>query len=401
MSRSAAITGVGCVSGFGVGAAATWQGLLSARQAATTQVPHEDGCQSSCVKAPSAEVMSKAVPSTSFGRPTRVGLMAKLAAEEAWTSAALGTNADPDRTGLIVGRNFGQHEVIGEYYRTLWDKGPSAVSGLQFVQTVANSVLGQIALQYCCRGPSLLLYGASALTLALDAIRDDVADVVLVGAFDELSAYVVELCHRRQVVHENRRTKRIGRPYDRSSEGLLPGEAAVFLVLERPEFCNARGVSAIAYIRGYGEVSDHRYLRNPAERDQRETSIALRNALLDADISAGDVTVISGAGNGVAQADQAELCCIATVFRCPPLLFSVKGALGETWGAAAALSTLAAMRCLRDNIAPPTAGAPDNHKTENIPVVIGSARQVFARTAVVNSFEMAGQNCCYILANEP
>src|SRR5207249_4507459 len=98
---------------------------------------------------------------------------------------------DHDRAGCAMSRNFGQHDVVAQYNRVLWENGPASVSGLQFVQTIGNTVLGKVSLDLHLRGPSILNFGAPILGLALDTLRDDDADIMLVGGVDELSLYAL------------------------------------------------------------------------------------------------------------------------------------------------------------------------------------------------------------------
>jgi 3-oxoacyl-[acyl-carrier-protein] synthase II len=392
LGAGAAITGLGCVSACGLGVEELWRCLLANEPAPRAQRKRRDGSCGFSADSPSLDVLISLT--SGVLRPTRPALLARIAAEEAWTSSGAGAAVAPERAGLIVNRNFGQHQVISQYYDKLWAKGPSAVSGLQFVQTVANSVLGTLAIHLRLRGPSSMHFGAPAIGAALDLLRDDAADVFLVGGFDELSDYIFEMCHCCSLASGDL----AGRPYDSASRGLIPGDGSAFLVLERPDYARARGAKPLAYLNGYATVTDRLAVHNAAERDAGDIAEAIRRGLRDAGLAPGDVSFVSGAANGCCAIDQPELAAISSALPLGPAIFSVKGSVGETWGASGGISILAAVRALEANVVPPTVGAPD---TAGMNIVTGKPAPLRPGAAVVLSMEMSGQNSTFVLSDEP
>jgi 3-oxoacyl-[acyl-carrier-protein] synthase II len=393
LGAGAAITGMGCVSAYGVGVPELWRGLLANQPAPRVQRKHRDGSPGFSADSPAADVLSSFARASGVSRPTRPAMLARIAAEEAWTSSGMGAEVAPERAGLIVNRNFGQHQVIGQYYEKLWTKGPSAVSGLQFVQTIANSVLGTLAMEFRLRGPSTMHFGAASLGAALDLLRNDAADAILVGGFDELSDYIFEMCHCCSLAS----SEIAARPYDGASSGLTPGDGSAFFVLERPEHARARGAKPLAYLKGYATVTDRRAVRNPVERDAGDIAEAIRRGLCDADITPEDVSFVSGAGNGYGAFDHPELVAVASALVKGPDMFSVKGGVGETWGASGGISILAAVRALGENAVPPSVGASDSAGSN---VVTGKPAMRRPGAAVVLSMEMSGQDSAFVLCDE-
>lgn len=393
LSSGAAITSMGCVSAYGVGVPELWRGLLANEPAPRSLRNRRDGSQGFSAESPAVDVLSISAPASGVSRPTRPAMLARIAAEQAWTSSGIAANVAPDRAGLIVNRNFGQHQVIGQYYEKLWTKSPSAVSGLQFVQTIANSVLGTLAMEFRLRGPSTMHFGAASLGAALDLLRDDAADAILVGGFDELSDYIFEMCHCCSLASG----EIAARPYHGASSGLTPGDGSAFFILERPEHARARGARPLAYLKGYATVTDHRAVRNPVERDAGDIAEAIRRGLRDADMSPEDVSFVSGAANGYSAFDQPELEAVATALPKRPDIFSVKGGVGETWGASGGISIVAAVRALVEKTVPPTVGAPVSIGSN---FVTGKPAPLRKGAAVVLSMEMSGQDSAFILSDE-
>jgi dodecanoy-ACP synthase len=399
----AAITGMGCVTGFGAGVEQTWQCLLKGESAARER-PRRGLNGTRCfltTEGPDAACLEQMVPGLRYPRPARTTLLAKVASREAWQMANLDAGSKADRMGLIISRNFGQQQVVDRYYETLWDKGPTAVSGLLFVQSIANAVLGRIALDFGLRGPSVLNFGAPALGLALDLIRDDRADAILVGCLDELSDYALTLCNAHGLTPASAEGPPEARPYDRSRAGLVPGDGAVFFVLERPEFAASRGAHILGYLRGAASVMDRRSMTNPLERSHEDIAESIARALADAGIGRRDVMCVSGAAAGIRHYDEAEIEAIARTFAPAPPVFSVKGALGETWGAAAGLAFLAAILATTQGVLPPTAGTREVEPGWDVPVVTNSPANVSGSAALALGMDMTGQDSAYIFAKQP
>ncbi len=400
MNASAAIVGMGCVSAYGLGVEAAWDKLLRNERAPEIMRSHL-GRTSLAMLAPSIELLSEQVPSSGLSRPTRPTLLARLAAEEAWRSAGELTGVAPERAGLLINRNFGQHQIIGQYYETLWTKGPSGASGLQFVQTIANSVLGSLAIQLKLRGPSSMHFGPPAIGAALDQLRSDSADVMVAGGMDELSEYVSELCYRARLSCCAGSSGGAGQPYSSSSHGLIPGEGSVFFVLERSGFVSSRSAKPLAYLKGFGTVTDSLAWKNPAERSTDDIAEAIRRSLVEANVDPDEVVFISGAANGVSSIDSSELAAISAVFPHRPAIFSIKGGIGEMWGASGSASFFAAVLAMRDKVLPPTVGTCRTEETFDTNIVTEAPVSISNGFGVVISLEMSGQNSAFVIGDRP
>lgn len=403
--RSAAITGIGCVTGFGVGVKETWRALLAGESAAheldEAERAANDQVTRLTTRAPSVAVLSKLATGLGFPPPPRTSLLALVAAREAWEMAQLSDKLAHERAGLMINRNFGQHAMVESYQTTLWDKGAGAVSGLQFVQTIANAVVGRLAITFQLRGASNLFFGAPALGAALDTLRAGRADVILAGGFDEISGIVYSLCDLHKLTPASQGANEESRPYDRARAGLIPGDGAAFFVLERPEHARARGAQPLGYLRGYSSVGDSRSLRDPATRERADVAECIRRALADADIESSDIAYISGAAAGLRQFDEVETEATSEVLPHRPPLSSVKGALGETWGAAGCLSIMSALLALGAGQAPPTANLREPEASCAANLVKDAPLSFSGCAALALSFDMTGQDSAFVLTTEP
>ena len=320
MSLCVAITGLGCVSHAGVGVAVAREALA----AGLRPVPP--------VLAPPLVELEPLLPGLGFPRPPRTSQLCLLAAREAWAQAALPESREPERLGLALSRNHGQHQLVERYLTKLWDSGPSSVSGLQFVQTIANTALGLLAMQLTLRGPSELFFGPPALGLALDWLRLERADAVLVGGFDECSEFTLASCAA----------------WGLDPQSFLAGDAAAFVMLEPGVVLGRREQAPLGYLCGYATLYDRIGRRNPLERHPDDLAQVIRLALADAKLPTEAITcIVANAGAGLEQTDAAEQAALEQVFGTVPMQAHPKAVLGETWGAAGCLGLIAALEALK------------------------------------------------------
>ncbi|MBV9440471.1 MAG: hypothetical protein JOZ24_10810 [Candidatus Eremiobacteraeota bacterium] len=399
-ARDVAVTGVGCVTAFGYGVEAFWDGLVNGSSAVVAADEDIGAGRRRYLRAlaPPEASLTERARSSGLNARLRTTLMSLLSAREAWAMAELPAGTDPARIGVMMSRTHAQQAMIGRYKLTLWEKGPSAVSGLQFVELIANSVLGRVALEFKARGPSTLIFGGTAVGLAIEALRSEDVDAVLVGAFDEASDYLRYLCAESGVVAETADARGGVGPYDRKRDGLVPGDGAAFVVLERPSFARARGKRPLAYLKGHGTVTDRVGVKTGVQRDADDLAEALRRALDDARVTSDAIAFQSGAGAGLHEFDECELAAMDTVLNNRAQVFATKGALGETWGAAGILGAIAAVLALERGVLPPTAGTHDVVAGYEARVVTGRAAPHDGAAALALNCDMLGQNQALVLA---
>ncbi|MFO0724342.1 MAG: C45 family autoproteolytic acyltransferase/hydrolase [Myxococcota bacterium] len=147
-------------------------------------------------------------------------------------------------------------------------------------------------------------------------------------------------------------------PYEASADGLLPGEGAAVLVLERLEDAQAKGRRIYGIIRGVGSASagaPEAFGRPVAAGLSR----AIERALEDAGIGPSEVSYVEGHGAAVPELDQIELEATEKAYktkdRATPLpIGSVKRIFGHTAGAAGAMAIAKAALMLDRGTIPPS-----------------------------------------------
>ncbi|MEO5356424.1 MAG: beta-ketoacyl-[acyl-carrier-protein] synthase family protein [Nitrospirae bacterium YQR-1] len=147
-------------------------------------------------------------------------------------------------------------------------------------------------------------------------------------------------------------TKTVCRPFDINRDGLAIGEAAAAVHLTDRQGSGENLPELI----GSGIANDANHITGPS-RDGAGLTSAIHAALKQASLSPVDIGAFCAHGTATRYNDDMELTALERVFdkrRFP--VFSVKGALGHTLGAAGVLETAICLKALSLHTIPPTCG---------------------------------------------
>ncbi len=179
------------------------------------------------------------------------------------------------RTALVAASAFGNQRETQKYMDRIFDRGPAAGQPILFPNLVLNAAGGYAAIELSIRGPNLCVSeheatGELALATALDLLEGGLCDRVVVTGGDEISSvYLRALRERRLLAAESDP----GPPRDDARRGgIVPGEGAAALVLERAADAQARGIPAYAVVSyaGIGSVDCGPYVAPDVNRAARE-----------------------------------------------------------------------------------------------------------------------------------
>jgi 3-oxoacyl-[acyl-carrier-protein] synthase II len=146
------------------------------------------------------------------------------------------------------------------------------------------------------------------------------------------------------------------RPFDAERDGLSLGDGAAAILMAGRAFLEREGREPLARLTGWGVANDANHITGPA-RDGCGLIQAIRSALEQAGREPDAIEAFCAHGTGTPYNDAMELTALESVFgerRFP--LFSVKGAVGHTLGAAGAAETAVCVRALQEGIVPATCG---------------------------------------------
>ncbi len=397
--RRVVVTGMGCVSAFGLGAATLWNAARDGRSAVKENLFEELGdFQRVKIAARLNDfVAADHLDSRVVRACDRFSQFALVAADEALTQAKIPLDEEQgDRTAVIVGTGIGGAETIEDGNRTFFvtrDRGnPLAIPLL-----MPNAAASQISMRFKCRGPSFAIASAcssasQAIGTGLQMVQSGMADRAIVGGSEAcLTASGFKSWELMRVL-----TPTACRPFSKNRNGMVLGEGAGILVIETLESANARGAEPLTELCGYGTTSDADDLLRPnpsgAER-------AMRIAMADAGVSKDQIDYINAHGTGTFYNDPAEAEALTRVFGDKAggiPVSSTKPIHGHTLGAAGALELIIALNAIRENTAPPTINWEEEDPKCAINMVPNEKQERRIDTAMSNSFAFGGINAVLI-----
>lgn len=219
-------------------------------------------------------------------------------------------------------------------------------------------------------------------------------DSVLVLAMDVVTEFVFSGFSALQVL-----SPFPCRPFDRDRAGLSVGEGGVCLLLMEGRKARENGWALLGKVAGTGISNDARHITAP-DREGRGLIRAVEKALQAAGVEKRAVAAISAHGTGTIHNDLMELTAFRAVFggECPPI-YSAKGCLGHTFGAAGGIEIALGTRILSQQILPPTHGF--LHPEEGAEGKVSARpREIRGRYLLVTNSGFGGINAAVLLQRE-
>ncbi|PYQ24168.1 MAG: 3-oxoacyl-ACP synthase [Acidobacteria bacterium] len=236
-----------------------------------------------------------------------------------------------------------------------------------------------------------------ALGVAEDLLELGEAERVLVAGCDTLTESMFGMLDRVNPVGLSAL-----RPFGAAPKGVLMGDGAAAVVLERRDAARARGRSPLGVVKGVGMNCDA-YNATAPRQDGIEAS--MREAQRRARIAPPDVDLLVAHGTGTEQNDRTEALAIREVFgrrRVPVPVTGLKSMVGHTSGASGLVGVVAALEAMRRSLIPATAYVSALiDEARDLDLVTGEARAAEVRVAQVNAFGFGGLNAVVILERPP
>lgn len=185
------------------------------------------------------------------------------------------------------------------------------------------------------------------------------------------------------------------RPFDAERDGLVLGDGAAAMLLTDKETAAVQGYPLLARLSGWGIANDANHITGPA-RDARGLIKAINSAMNQAGLSRTDIEAYCAHGTGTVYNDAMELTGVESLFGSRKFpLFSVKGAIGHTLGAAGALEATLSVNSLIEKRVPPTAGF-ENHEERTRGRLSSSPRNFDGNTILTTNSGFGGCNAALI-----
>lgn len=234
---------------------------------------------------------------------------------------------------------------------------------------------------------------SAAAARAAAMIRCGHADCVAVIACDSVTEFVYSGFSSLMALD-----KVPARPFDKNRAGLSVGEAAAYMLVMSEERAVREQRTVIGEISGWGMNDDANHMTGPS-RESEGLVRAILGALNSAEISARDIGFISAHGTGTQYNDAMEMQAFRTVFKDRNVpVYSIKGGIGHTMGAAGLVEATIALKALRKQVIPPTVNLKEIDD-DSIGWASGLARVPEPGTlALVTNAGFSGVNTAMVLA---
>jgi 3-oxoacyl-[acyl-carrier-protein] synthase II len=316
------------------------------------------------------------------------------------------TEENAERIGVYIGSGIGGISTLLENYRVLQEKGPRRVSPFMIPMMIANMASGQVSIFLGAQGPnsspiSACATGTNAIGDAFKMIERGAADAMIAGgaeaAICELS--IAGFSNAKALSTRNDAPEKASRPFDLNRDGFVMGEGAGIVVLESLEHALARGARIYAEIVGYGMSGDAYHITAPAP-EGRGAYRAMRDALLDANLSPEDVDYINAHGTSTDLNDKFETMAIKKAFGDHAYRLAIssnKSMIGHLLGAAGGVEAIATVKTIEEGVIPPTINYETPDPDCDLDYVPNVARQADVRVAMSNSLGFGGHNATIVL----
>jgi 3-oxoacyl-[acyl-carrier-protein] synthase II len=345
VGRSVAVTGIGVVSSIGC----IWEDFkanLFAGTSGIVPVTRFDTTLYKCKVA--AEINAEHLVFPPYGKSIelkRMDLFVKYALCAAWQALEMSNDYhcrnQPGGAGLLaigVGMGGLPHMEMGvERQRTL---GPRFTSPYLIPSLIPNMASGFVARALEWNGIQTTIVaacasGTVAIGDAVEAIRNKRVKWALAGGTEAVITPITwsgfEAMHA--LTGEDN-----CRPFDTHRSGMVPGEAAVMLVLESIEDAIERDAPILGVVSGYGKAESIKAFVNPDPTCMQQV---ISTALYDADVNLPDGIIAQACG--LIGGDKGEMEALRETVGNKVRITGIKGQVGHTFAASGPLNVIAAI----------------------------------------------------------
>jgi beta-ketoacyl-acyl-carrier-protein synthase II len=408
MTERVVVTGTGTINPIGHSVEETWQNALNGVSGVAPISLFDPGDQYAGI---ACEVKDfnpdEVMPAREVRRRDRYQQFSTVAVREAINQSGLDVErVDPTRVSVVLSTATGGIESLYGTFEPINSGNPRRISPFLIPMFMPNGAAGLASIDYGFQGPSFCVAsacasGADGIGVALLMLKAGVVDVALAGA-SEATITKVGIAAFDRVGALSRRVEDYAmtpQPFDLNRDGLVMGEGAAVLVLERESFAKRRGAEILAELAGYGASADAYHITAPAEGGEG-AALAIRRALESASIHLDQVDYINAHGTATQLNDQAETQAIKSVFgqlayNIP--VSSTKSMTGHMMGATGALEVIFCVEAIRDKVLPPTIHYQTPDPQCDLDYVPNQARGAPVSVAVSNSLGFGGHNAVLVI----
>lgn len=321
-------------------------------------------------------------------------------------SAIFKNQIERARLGVFEGSSLGGLECALQEHEVLLQKGYHYVNPMTLTAAMSGAGGSMVALHHGIHGPVVSLSNGSvssacAIAAAFDQLRLQEIDIALAGGGEApMHRHAFIIFSRAGLLStRNDEPESACRPFDTTRDGVVLGEGAAALVLERLESAQRRNAKIYGEILSVALTSDAHNFVAPAP-DAVQQARALQLGLEKAHVAPEQIDYISAHGTATSLNDRAETLAIKKAFGERAFQISIsatKSMLGHTLGACSAIETVAALIAMQQHFVPSTINLTTPDPFCDLDYTPNLARPRSIDIALVKNSSFGGKNSALLL----
>jgi 3-oxoacyl-[acyl-carrier-protein] synthase II len=400
MNNKVVVTGMNIISSLGLDLETNWTNLVAGKSG-VRKISLFDASENITriaaeVPAEFEEYSKQFIKKRAGSQMTRVTKMCVCCARAAVESSGIDfEQMDKTRCSVILGVvNTGNSSTEKE-----------TTQQNRIFKSMTNSMSAWISLEYQLMGPNFVVNtacasSAYAIGLGYEMIRNDQADLVIVGGADSIinfeeiegfnSLYAISV--------ENEPPAKASKPFSKNRDGFVIGEGAGILILESEASAMKRNAKIFAEVAGYAITSEGYNIMAPM-KDGEGMAFTIEKAIRHAGIYKEEVDYINAHGTSTELNDRYETMAIKRVFgdRAYSIpVSSSKSMIGHTIGAAGAIEGIITILTIQNSMLTPTINLDQPDPDLDLDYVPNQAREKEVNVALSNSFGFGGHNATLV-----
>ena len=314
-------------------------------------------------------------------------------------------SVDRERFGVIFASGIGGLITIENQMTNLITRGPSRVSPLAIPTIISNMAAGAIAIELGVQGSCLSITTACASSThcigeAYRSIKDGYLYRAIVGGTEaSICKFGISGFQSMTALSKSEDINRASISFDKDRNGFVMGEGAGALLLEDLESALSRGAKIYGEVVGYGTTCDAYHITSP-RLDGDGAYRAMRDAIIDADISPDKIGYINAHGTSTEINDKVETLAIKKAFSEAAkkvYVSSTKSMTGHLLGAAGAVEAIISIKALEEGFIPANINYINSDEECDLNLVANNGKNEELEYAMSNSLGFGGHNGTIIL----
>jgi 3-oxoacyl-[acyl-carrier-protein] synthase II len=404
MTNRVAVTGCGVVCPLGNSFAELSAALLAGRSGVQL-LSSETGARARVAAVPHVTAADSSLSATERALFDPVTRYTMLAAQEAFEqSGAINDPALFEDAAVYLGTGIGGMYSIEDGYRDIWYHGAQP-KPLTVISSMSNAPAAHLSIRFGIAGPNFtytVACASSAIAIgeAFHAIRMGRLGCAIAGGAEAcLTPGVMRAWHAMRVLASVDRSAPAEscRPFSRDRTGIVLGEGAAILVLERMDIARGRGATVLCELLGFAANADASHVCIPSVEGQ---AAAMSAALADAQLPPEDIDYLNAHGTATRAGDITETRAIRRAFgrHADTLaISSTKSTHGHLLGASGALELAVCIAALRGRFLPATMHLREPDGDCDLDFVPNQPRAgVEVRRVMSTSFAFGGSNAVLV-----